>query len=71
MWPSEAINPDPAHLTHGQQEGEGEQAKPTSTARGKAEKRRGDAAEKWWGGEGGGTQEKQQQRRFNAWVRKA
>lgn len=52
VWPSEAINPDPAHLTHRQQEGEGEQAKPTSTARGKAEKRRGDAAEKGWGGKG-------------------
>lgn len=50
VWPSEAINPDPAHLTHRQQEGEGEQAKPTSTARGKAEKRRGDATEKGGGG---------------------
>jgi len=61
--PSEAINPDPTRLTHRQQEGE--QATPTSTARGKAEKR-GKSGEKR--GENG---EKQQQRRFNAWVRKA
>jgi len=46
--PSEAINPDPTRLTHRQQEGE--QATPTSTARGKAEKRGksgGKARGKW------------------------